>query len=214
METAALVSELIQTRQTILPKRLAAPGPSPAQLRQILTAASAAPDHGMLTPWRFVIVPTSARHRLAKVFEEALKSRDSSASAEQIAQAAEKAYRAPLLIVAIAKTFPGDTGIDSVERILSTGCALQNMLLMATAMGFGSALTSGKALRSSQMSDLLALDHGELAVCFLSIGTVSKKKPSKTRPQVENFVSTLADESPSIAPSSTSDTPILPFSRH
>jgi nitroreductase len=185
--------ELIHTRQTVLPKRLLEPGPNPMQLQQILLAASAAPDHGKLLPWRFVLIPGSARHRLAKVFEEALITRDPQATPDQLAQAAEKAYRAPALVLAISQTAAGDTDVDSYERLVSMGCALQNMLLLATAMGFGSALTSGKALRSPQLATLFSLKDGEVAVCFLSIGTVSKNKSARIRPEVNDFFSTLSN---------------------
>lgn len=191
---AHFAQALIHARQTVLPKRLVDPGPSSEQLHQICLAASAAPDHGKLTPWRFVLIPASARHRLAKVFEEALLGRDPKATPEQVAQAAEKAYRAPTLILAIAKTAEEDTGIDSYERMVSIGCAIQNMLLVATALGFGSALTSGKALRSSQLNALFSLDSGEVAVCFLSVGTVSSRKPIRIRPGVNDYLTTLADE--------------------
>ena len=190
---AHFAQELIHARQTVLPKRLVDPGPSAEQLHQICLAASAAPDHGKLMPWRFVLIPAAARHRLAKVFEEALLSRDPHATLEQIAQAAEKAYRAPTLILAIAKTTAGDPGIDSYERMVSVGCAIQNMLLTATALGFGSALTSGKALRSSQLGALFSLETGEVAVCFLSIGTVSSRKPIRIRPAVHDYMTTLAE---------------------
>lgn len=188
---AHFARELIHARQTVLPKRLIDPGPDPEQMHQILLSASAAPDHGKLIPWRFVLIPAPARHRLAKVFEDALLSRDPDATQEQLTQAAEKAYRAPTLIMAIAKTEAGETGIDSYERMVSIGCAIQNMLLSATAMGFGSALTSGKALRSDQLSALFSLAEGEVAVCFLSIGTVSKSKPARIRPEVTDYLTTL-----------------------
>lgn len=185
--------ELIHARQTVLPKRLIDPGPSSAQLHQILLAASAAPDHGKLTPWRFVLIPASARNRLGKVFEQALLARDPDATPEQVGQASEKAYRSPALILAIAKTAATDTGIDSYERMVSIGCAIQNMLLVATAMGYGSALTSGKALRSDQLSALFSLDEGEVATCFLSIGTALRRTPTRIRPDVSDYLTTLSD---------------------
>ena len=60
-DDADMAAELIHSRHTVLPKRLLSPGPAPAQLQRILGAASAAPDHGLLTPWRFVIVPDLGR---------------------------------------------------------------------------------------------------------------------------------------------------------
>ena len=188
---AHFARELIHARQTVLPKRLVDPGPSSEQLHQICLSASAAPDHGKLMPWRFVLIPASARQRLAQVFKEALLSRDPQATPEQVEQAAEKAYRAPTLILAIAKTTGGDMSIDGYERMVSIGCAIQNMLLTATAMGFGSALTSGKALRSSELSALFSLESGEVAVCFLSVGTVSSRKQVRARPEVHDYLTTL-----------------------
>ena len=48
---AELAAALLQARQTVLPKRLGAPGPDAAQLQAILAAAGHAPDHGCLLPW-------------------------------------------------------------------------------------------------------------------------------------------------------------------
>ena len=50
---------LMQHRQTILPRRLAQPGPDESQLDQIFRAAAAAPDHDERLPWRFVLIPAS-----------------------------------------------------------------------------------------------------------------------------------------------------------
>ena len=97
----------------------------------------------------------------------------------QLAQAREKAFRAPVLMLAFARAgLPGDE-MPLAERLLSAGCAIQNMLLMATALGFGSALTSGKALQSRALRELFSLGAGEQALCFVSIGTVSQaRRPS------------------------------------
>ena len=86
----------------------------------------------------------------------------------------------------------GDTAVDLNERIVSTGCAVQNMLLVATALGYGSALTSGKALKSPLLCALFGLLNGEHALCFISIGTVASRKQSpRQRPVPDDYVSTL-----------------------
>ena len=91
--TAELAAALLQARQTILPKRLGAPGPDAAQLQAILAAAAHAPDHGCLLPWRFVLVPDAARAALGQAFADALRERDAQATPEQQEQAREKAVR-------------------------------------------------------------------------------------------------------------------------
>ena len=190
-DTAAMTAALMQSRQTILPKRLAAPGPDAEQLGLILNAAATAPDHGQLLPWRFVLVPQAARASLAEVFGAALIERDAAARLDQVAQAREKAHRSPLLLLVIVDGLRGDTEIDLLERIVSAGCAVQNMLLMATALGYGSALTSGKALKSAGLRSLFGLAKGEHALCFVSIGTVQSRKTARLRPAPADFVSTL-----------------------
>ena len=84
--------------------------------------------------------------------------------------------------------------LDVAERLLSAGCAVQNMLLMATAQGYGSALTSGKALKAAALRALFQLLPCEQAVCFVSIGTVVSRKAMRTRPHPSSYVSTLDAE--------------------
>ena len=182
----------MQSRQTLLPRRLVAPGPDAAQLQALLGAAASAPDHKQLRPWRLVVIPLEARQRLAEVFSMALLQRDASATPEQHAQARDKAFRAPLLILVVVDGACGDPEVDVFERMLSAGCAIQNMLLMATAQGFGSALTSGKALKSEPLRALFALAEGDHAVCCLSVGTVQSRKPIRQRPTAADYVHYLS----------------------
>ena len=59
---------------------------------------------------------------------------------------------------------------------------------MATAQGFGSALTSGKALKSEPLRALFGLGEGEHAVCCISVGTVQSRKPARQRPLPADYV--------------------------
>ena len=182
---------LITSRQNISPKRLVEPGPDASQLDTVFEAAAAAPDHGLLCPWRLVLVPAHRREDLAEVFALALLDRDPVASLEQIEAAREKAYRAPCLLAAIARLGPAEPPIPVLERMVSLGAAVQNMLLSAHGMGFGGGLASGQAMQSPRMSELLSLRDGEEAVCFINLGTVSKRKMPRLRPESGLFVSSL-----------------------
>ena len=200
---------LIHSRRNVSPRRLIEPGPSAEQLQDILGAAAAAPDHGQLLPWRFVVVPIAQRERLADVFGLALQDRDPSATAEQVESAREKAHRAPFLMLAIARLAdhpvpPGaasgrgsehplaiDVEVNDAERLVSLGCAIQNVLLSAHAAGFGTGVTSGQALASARLRALFNLQEREQAVCCINIGSVAKNKPSPVRPQVLDYVTEL-----------------------
>lgn len=190
-QAAPWARTLIHTRQSVLPRRLVEPGPDEAQLRALFEAAAAAPDHEQRLPWRFVVVPGAQRGRLAEVFAQALLDRDAQATAEQVAMAREKAHRAPLLMLAIARLDPSDAEVPPPERWVSLGCAIQNLLLSAHAMGFGAGLTSGQALRSPRLRELFALAPAEEPACFVNVGTVSARRPMRSRPDPQRFVSIL-----------------------
>lgn len=186
-----LADALIQSRQHLGPKHLAAPGPDEATLRTLFTAAAAAPDHGQLTPWRFLVLGTEARQRLSEVFAASLLDRDPQALPDQVEDARQKAFRGPVLILAVVNLAPreaGERAIPTPERLLSLGCAVQNLLLAAQARGWGSGLSSGQALQSPQLRQAFHLSDDEQAVCFISLGTPRRSKPVRQRPGVDAFV--------------------------
>lgn len=182
---------LIHSRQYVSPKRLGDPGPDREQVEKILTAAGAAPDHGQLRPWRLVIIPPERRHLLAEVFAEALVERDFEATEEQKQEAREKAHRGPFLVLVIARLDPALGPTRPQERLISAGCAVQNMLLAAHAMGFGAGLSSGRALYSRQVRLLFGLADEEQPLCFMTVGTVTRHKFSRQRPTMADYTSTL-----------------------
>ena len=182
-------SALIYSRQHVSPKRLIAPGPNPLQKAEILNAAGAAPDHGKITPWHFYEVSLESRHLLGNFFADALIERDPAATPSQIEEAKQKAFRGPLLLLATAKLNSDLDMIPEQEKLISAGCAIQNILLMSNALGFGSGLSSGKALYSEKMRKLFSLPDSEEPLCFITIGTISTHKPNKQRPDSSSYSS-------------------------
>lgn len=191
-DPAHWAATLIASRQTVLPKRLSEPGPDAAARALILQAAAAAPDHDRLRPWRWIEVPRTHRDALGQAFEDALRERDPGASADACAQAREKAHRAPWLLLTVVRRATEGESIPDTERLVSTGAALQNMLLQATALGFASSLTSGKALDSAALRHLFALAPAEQAVCFVNIGQApATPRPPAPRADPSTYFSVL-----------------------
>jgi len=191
-DTAAFVCELVTRRQQVSPKRLSDPGPTPEQVAMLWKAAAQAPDHGLILPWRFVQVSDQAREQLGEAFVQALVERDPNATDAQRQDARAKAARAPFLALAISR-LEGDEHpeIPVTERLVSLGCALQNMLLMAQAQGFGAGLVSGQAMDSAALRTTFSLAPNERAICFIVIGSVNKAKAARIRPVATDFVTTL-----------------------
>lgn len=186
-DLAGLVLALIGTRQSVAPKRLHAPGPDAGQLQRMVQAGACAPDHRGLRPWRLIRVADDQRDALADLFEACSRERDPPPSEEDLAKSRSKAYRAPLLLLAVMRSLPPDPEVPDTERAVALGAALMAMLLAAHGMGFGAMLTSGRAVRTARFAHAFALGEGEQAVCFISVGTAEAQKP-KARASAHEFL--------------------------
>lgn len=190
-DVGAVLAQVIQSRRTVLPRRLQPPAPHREHQRIILEAVACAPDHDQILPWRFIEVPADRRDDLGAAFEQALRERDAGATQEQLAQAREKAHRGPWLMLLVVRTGGEPQQIPAAERLVSAGAAVQNMLLMATALGYGSSLTSGKAMKAAGLRQLFRLDPSEDAVCFISIGTVGSAPKPRARPRLDAYFAVM-----------------------
>lgn len=181
----------LAARRNFTLRRLEAPGPGADALDRIVEAAAHAPDHGLLRPWRFVLIPEQRRADLGEVFAEALTERDPGCGPEALATARDKAYRSPCLLVAVLRDDAAAPAIPVAEKLVSLGCAIQNMLVASQALGFATGLASGAAMDSAGMRRLLRLAPHERAICFVGIGTASTHKAPRPRPDAGQFLSSL-----------------------
>lgn len=187
-ELGELALALITSRHSVAPKLLVAPGPDAAQLLGLLEAAACAPDHKELTPFRFIRIADDQRERLAQAFEQALLERDAAALPLERERAREKAFRAPTLLLAVARLEPEHPDVPARERYVSLGAALMNLLLAAHGLGYAGMLTSGRALRMASFARVFALAPGEEPVCFVSLGTPTRAR-RRIRPQARQLIS-------------------------
>jgi nitroreductase len=184
---AAGALAFISSRFSVSPKRLIAPGPTPEQLQSMIEAAGCAPDHELMRPWRLLYIAASEREALAHVFVRSLLERIPDASAETQTRARDKAFRAPDLLLAVARLDSTNINVPEWEQYVALGAALQNLLLAAHGLGFGSMLTSGRALGTASFSQAFNLAVTERAVCFVSIGTPTEVR-RRLRPRAGELV--------------------------
>jgi nitroreductase len=187
-DLAALTLALITSRHSVSPKRLVAPGPDATQLQAMVEAAGCAPDHELLRPWRLIRIAPEQRAALADVFEQSLLERLPDAADSARSQAREKAFRAPELLLAIARLQPVHADVPDAERFVALGAALQNLLLAAHGMGFAAMLTSGQSLKARHFWRAFELGEGEQPLCFVSIGTPTEVK-RRSRPSAHELMS-------------------------
>ena len=148
-DLADFAAGLIAHRRHVRFKLLAPPGPDAAQMQSILEAGACAPDHRQLRPWRFIGFSDPARAELGQWFVDALLERDPHAESAAQARARDKARHGATLLLAVADLRAPEPEVPPIERFISLGAAIQNMLLMATALGLGSGLGGGRALSST-----------------------------------------------------------------
>src|SRR5690606_19469363 len=61
MPAIPALREYLKTRRSVGMGFLAEPGPTPAELDEILTIGTRVPDHGKFAPWRLVVFAGDAR---------------------------------------------------------------------------------------------------------------------------------------------------------
>jgi nitroreductase len=126
---------MLRTRRSGRPRELVGPAPSSEELDAILSVAARTPDHGMLSPWRFVIVDHDQREALAALFRSALAIEEPEAPAAKIGKAENLARSPAALVVVLSAPVEGHK-VPVWEQILSCGAAAMNLLWGAHALGF------------------------------------------------------------------------------
>lgn len=171
----------LQTR-TAAP-RLVEPAPSASDLEQVLKAGLRAPDHGMLRPWRFLVVQGSARDKLAELFVQTRKPQTD----EQRKKLLDAPGKAPMIIIAVA-TIRNTEKIPAIEQILSAGAAVQNMSVALHALGYGSVWKTGGVCYDESVNVALGLATTDQIVGYLYVGTPSFTDRPVPEHKLEDFV--------------------------
>jgi nitroreductase len=172
--------------------RLQPPAPNADDLDMILRAAAAAPDHVSLRPWKFVVLEGNAKDAFGVVLAEAYSARTAAAGHDVVPAKQEKERtklgRAPMVVV-VCTVNRGEELVPFVEQFAAGAAAAQNMLIAATALGYGSMWRTGDAAYDESVKGALGLTPADAIVGFLYLGTgrdESVKAPND--PAVDDLV--------------------------
>ncbi len=171
----------LQTR-TASP-RLIEPAPADADLDQILKAGLRAPDHGMLRPWRFLIVEGEARRKLGQLFVDCLQPN----TPEQTEKLVNSPMRAPMIIVCIA-AIKDSPKAPPVEQICSMAAAIQNMQVAIHALNFGAIWKTGEDAYNPAVKTALGLQASDVIVGYLYVGTPTTRERVVPDLKIADFV--------------------------
>ena len=189
MRPAARRSTLFRRRSI---GRLTEPAPDDAELETILRAAAAAPDHGELRPWRFIVLRGETKEAFGEVLAEAYLRRVELAGGQpepaKLTKERTKLGRAPLVIV-VGAVHVRDDKIPWEDQFGAANAAAQNALLAATALGYGSMWRTGDPVFDPHVKRALGFDDHDAIVGFLYLGTPHEggEKPPK-EPSLDGLV--------------------------
>ena len=176
--------ELLATRRSSYAPEMGEPGPTDAELEKILQIALRVPDHGKLEPWRFLLFQGDARKQFGAVLCDAYQRNHPDATKEELAFEAARFERAPL-VVAVISSPKENPKIPQWEQILSSGALCQNLLIAATAMGYGGQWISEWYAYDADVGAALGLEPQERVAGFVYLGTSTAPNPERRRPVLE-----------------------------
>jgi nitroreductase len=179
--------DLLKIRRSVKPREMSGPGPSPAELETILTIGARVPDHGKLTPWRFIIFEGDARARAGEVIAQVFARKNLAASPAEIEIEKRRLMDAPLVIAVVSFTRP-HAKVPPWEQELSAGASAMNIVTAATALGYGANWLTGWFAFDRDVLAGLGLKADEKLAGFIHIGTPSKPSEDRPRPALADIV--------------------------
>ena len=178
----------MRSRRSAKPRQLAGPGPSADELEQMLTIAARTPDHGQLTPWRFVVVDDGQRDALAALLRQALAEEFPGAPLARHSKEEEFAHYGGKLVVLVSAPV-ADHKIPVWEQELSCGAAGMNLLLAAHAMGHVAGWVTGWRAYSPRVTAAFCRP-GQRIAGFIFIGTSSVDLEDRAHPDLAEVAQT------------------------
>jgi nitroreductase len=180
--------ELLLKRRSAKAALLGEPGPTPAQLDTILTAAARVPDHKKLEPWRFIVFEGEARATFGRVLLKAcLAEEKDTPSAQRLETERTRLLRAPTVVAVVSRVTPNPAAPEW-EQVLSCGAACFNLCIAANALGFGTCWITEWYSYSAGVRQALGLAANERLAGFVYIGTAKEQQPDRDRPQLASIV--------------------------
>ncbi len=175
---------LLALRRSTPVSMLREPGPSAADLDQMLRLAMRVPDHRKLEPWRILIIEGDGRQKLGEYFAAALHLRDPGATPKALEEERALPMRAPVVLAVISAPVHDAKKTPVWEQQLSAGALCQTLMVAANAMGWAACWITETAAYDSHVHAALGMKPGEQVAGFIYLGTAKEQPVERQRPEV------------------------------
>ncbi|MBL1421612.1 MAG: nitroreductase [Alphaproteobacteria bacterium] len=178
--------DYLTTRRTVTKDKLSEPGPSEQEIVQMLTIASRVPDHGKLSPWRFIIYPQSVGVEIGEFLAKRRGELIAGISSNLQKQERNRLTQAPLCIGVISK--PVKTDVPEWEQVMASGAVCFNLLQAAYSLGYSAQWLSDWFSFDAPSKKFMGIEADEQVAGFIYVGTAPVKKPKdRPRPDVPSL---------------------------
>jgi nitroreductase len=176
--------DLLLSRKSGSAKTMTGPGPSPDQIKRMLSAGVRVPDHGKLTPWRFIVFEGEGRARMGAILGEVI-SGERESSPERVQQERGRFMRAPVVIGVVSRARE-QIAIPVWEQQLSAGAVCMNIVTAAHAMGFVAQWITEWCAYHPQVLERIGLKPTERIAGYIYIGQPAAPLEDRPRPDIDS----------------------------
>jgi nitroreductase len=185
LEKVQLINEVIRNRRSVFQPQFSGDPVDDSIIDTMIENANWAPTHKLTEPWRFIVFTGSGLQQLAQGQAEVYKlvtEGDGTFKQDRY----ENLLRKPMLsshIIAVAMKRDEKRSVPEVEEIGAVFCAIQNMLLTASAFDIGCYLSTGGVTYFDESRALFGLGAEDKLIGFLHVGRIKgvlqqgKRKP-------------------------------------
>jgi len=192
MSEFSVIQNIIQTRRTIKPFLMNGQQIPEEKVMDLLQLAHWAPTHGLTTPWRFILFAEGKVqefcHQHAALYQQHIA--PEKFMLEKHEKLKTMGDQASHVVVAVMErgNLPS---IPVLEEIAAASCAVQNILLGATALGIASYWGSGGMAYHPAMKQLLNLKEEDLVLGIIYLGYTDKKISGRRNNQIEDKITII-----------------------
>jgi nitroreductase len=187
MPAIPALRDYLKTRRSVGIGFLKDPGPTPAELEEILAIGTRVPDHGKFVPWRLIVIEGDARAQAGEKLAAIQQARNPALDEASLDNERRQFLPAPITIGVLLSPKPNPKAPE-MEQLLSAGNVCFNLSHAAFALGFAASWTNKWYGFDTEAQQMLGARGGERFVGFIHIGTPTVVIDDRDRPDLTTVV--------------------------
>ena len=189
------ITEFIRNRRSVVIRNLTNQPVPQADLDKIIDCGLRVPDHGVLAPWRLVVIlPEQASYLGTEILAPEFKRLNPEATKAMIAFEKDRFARTGV-VIAVLSCPQEHPKIPVWEMRLSAGAVCQNLLSASLALGYGAQwVTEWYAYNDRLLEELGGAPKTDKFAGFIYIGMKNENPNERRRPDKQDVVSYYKSE--------------------